>query len=143
AQPGERRTGMVGFADRYATRRDDRIGARSGVPNGRLQRIRTIRNHAEIDRLDAEPLEQGTQRISVAVINPPRLRRISYRQELIAGGKERHADTPSRKDPVETEGGGQTDVGRAETPSRQQGEAARDEILAGDSPVLASPLARR
>ena len=126
---------MIFLADGNATAGQDQVVAgRRGAQRG-ARRLARIGHDAEVIDRAAQAFEQGTQGVAVGVVDAARLERLAGHRQLVAGGKQRHAQAAEHRQLRCADRSGDADMrGRQPRPGRQYLGAGGDVLAAAADP---------
>ena len=127
---------MVSFADADAAAGDDRVGLRRSRTEGGFQQGGIIFDHAHVNHLAAEPLQQAKGGVAVAVVHSAFTRRLAQRQNLVAGRKISHTQRPPAGQAGQTQRCSQAEAGRRDDLAFEECRAALRQVFTAQAPVV-------
>ena len=127
---------MVSFADADAAAGDDRVGLRRSRTEGGFQQGGIIFDHAHVNHLAAEPLQQAKGGVAVAVVHSAFTRRLAQRQNFVAGRKISHTQGPPAGQAGQTQRCSQAESGRRDDLAFEECRAALRQVFTAQPPVV-------
>lgn len=142
---------VISLAHRDAAGGEDQIAIGRRLAQPQLEVSRLVTQDAEIGDIHAGPQQHGAQHRPVGIVDRGRAERLTGLGELVAGGEQRDARTTAHGDLGQSQRRQQTEILRAQAPSRRQDLLPARDILPArrrlaprlmpDGSVIASPSA--
>jgi hypothetical protein len=133
----------IGFADRHAARRDDRIRAERSAAQRVLELRGIVAHDAEVEQLDAQARQHAAQRVAIRVVDLALGKRRPDRRKLVAGREENDAQAAPDADARHAKRADHAQLGRPDERASFEHRDSGPQVFAGIAHVLLRLLARR